>query len=451
MQQLDLTQGSIVRNIFSFSLPYMLAYFLQTLYGLADLFIIGQYCGVEETTAVSNGAQVMHMFTCIIIGLAMGSTVHIARATGARDRAGAARVVGNSATMFLLLSVVATVVLLFLIGNIIGIMRTLAEAVESTRHYLTICFLGIPFIVAYNIIASIYRGLGDSRTPMRFVAVACAANVLLDYLFIGALGLGAAGAALGTVLSQMTSVAYAFLAIRKHREAIACTRNDFRPHRRTMANILKIGFPIALQNGFIQVSFVVIAIIANMRGLNDAAAVGIVEKIIGLLFIVPSAMLSTVSAITAQNIGARNPQRAASTLRYSLFITATFGIFVSLILQFLPEGAVRIFTDDATVAALGGEYLRSYVWDCPLAGIHFCFSGYFTAYGFASISFIHNFLSIILARLPLSYCLSIAFPATLFPMGWASPAGSCLSATICITLFFWMKRRGKFLKGLVAE
>ena len=444
MEGRNLTQGGVMRNIVYFALPYMLSYFLQILYGLADLFVIGQYCGVDSTTAVSNGAQVMHMFTVIIIGLAMGTTVRIAHTVGANDREQTSRTIGNTITLFMGLSVVLAVILLLACNGIVRMMDTPTEAITETVAYLTICFIGIPFIVAYNIIASIFRGLGDSKSPMYFIAVACVVNVALDYLLIGLFGMGAAGAALATTLSQMCSVIFAYVAIRRQKSMLAITRKDLKPHKGTLSQILKIGIPVAMQDGFIQVAFMAIMIIANGRGLNDAAAVGIVEKFIGLLFIIPSAMLSTVSAISAQNIGAGKTERALTTLRYSIGVCVAYGVAVGVIFQFIPEEAVRLFTDDDKVIVLGGEYLQSYSWDCLFAGIHFCYSGLFTACGYSIISFCHNFLSIVCARIPLSYFASEMYPDTLFPMGIASPAGSLVSVIICIVVYRWLMKRNKF-------
>lgn len=441
MKTIDLTRGSVWQNIFNFSLPYMLAYLLQMLYGLADLFVIGQYCGVDSTTAVSNGAQVMHMLTVVIIGLAMGTTVRIARAVGAGDQRRASRVIGNTITLFLALSVVITVVSLVMCNGVLRLLDVPQEAVGGTRQYLIICFLGIPFIVAYNVIASIFRGMGDSKSPMYFVAVACLLNVALDYLFIGFMDMGPAGAALGTTLSQIGSVVFALVVIRRHNSAVNVSRSDFRPDKRVMVDILKIGIPISVQDGFIQIGFLVITIIANGRGLNDAAAVGIVEKLISLLFLVPSAMLSAVSAISAQNLGAGKLRRAIATMRCAIAFTTGYGLVVALILQFVPESAVALFTDDAKVIALGGEYLMSYAWDCMLAGIHFCFSGYFTACGYSMLSFVHNFISAFMVRIPLSYVLSAAYPSTLYPMGFAAPAGSMVSVFICLAFYQWLKSK----------
>ena len=436
----NLTTGSVLKNILYFSLPYLLSYFLQTLYGMADLFIIGQFEGVASTTAVSIGSQVMHMVTVMIVGLAMGATVSIGQAIGAGNKKKAAKDIGNTITLFMGLAIVAAVVLLFFIKPIVGVMSTPQEAVSGTRVYLTICFIGIPFITAYNIISSIFRGMGDSKSPMYFIAVACVTNIALDYLFIGAFHMGAAGAALGTTCSQTVSVIIALIVIMKKKTGISLSKNDFKMDKETMGQLLKIGIPVALQDGFIQIAFIVITIIANRRGLDTAAAVGIVEKIISFLFLVPSSMLSTVSALGAQNIGAGKPERARATLRYAVMITVSFGIIVAIIIQFIAGPVVGLFTANTSVILLGSQYIRGYIIDCIFAGIHFSFSGYFCACGRSELSFIHNLASILLVRIPGVYITSKAF-ASLFPMGIATAGGSMLSVIICLIAYTWIKKK----------
>ena len=439
----NLTKGSVLKNIVLFSLPYLLSYFLQTLYGMADLFIVGQFEGVESITAVSVGSQVMHMLTVMIVGLAMGSTVMIGKFIGADKKEETSAAVGNTVVLFMGVAAVLTIGLLMLVHPVVRVMSTPQEAVSDTVRYLTICFMGIPFITAYNIISSIFRGMGDSKSPMYFIGIACGVNIFLDYLFIGGMGLGASGAALGTVLSQTISVITALLVIRRKKTGISIKKYHLKPCSAVMGQILKIGIPVALQDGFIQIAFIVITIIANKRGLNDAAAVGIVEKLIGIVFLVPSTMLSAVSAISAQNIGAGKHERAVRTLKYAVMIAAGFGFTVAIITQFVSVPVVKIFTEDAAVAVMGGQYLRSYIWDCMLAGVHFCFSGYFCACGKSGISFIHNSLSIILARIPGAYLASLYFPNNLYPMGLAAPAGSILSDVICVIAFVYLNKKRK--------
>ena len=404
---------------------------------MADLFIIGQFEGVASTTAVSIGSQVMHMITVMLVGLAMGTTVSIGQAIGSKDKKRVAEGIGNTVILFMGVALVLMIVLLLLTKPIVTVMSTPQEAVMGTISYLTICFIGIPFITAYNIISAIFRGMGDSKSPMYFITIACVANIVLDYVFIGGLHLGPAGAALGTTCAQVISVMISLVMIIRQREKFSLSRKDFRPNRNVMGQILKIGIPIALQDGFIQVAFMIITIIANQRGLNDAAAVGIVEKIISFLFLIPSSMLSTVSALGAQNIGAGKRQRANETLRYAVMITVGFGIIVGIFMQFFASPVVALFTDasGAEVVRLGGQYLRGYVWDCMFAGIHFSFSGYFCACGKSGISFLHNIIAITLVRIPGVYLTSTLFPDTLFPMGLATAAGSLLSAIICVVAF----------------
>ena len=451
MVERNLTTGSVFKNVIIFSLPYLLSYFLQTLYGMADLFIIGQFEGVASTTAVSIGSQVMHMITVMLVGLAMGTTVSIGQAIGSKDKKRVAEGIGNTVILFMGVALVLMTVLLLLKKPIVTVMSTPQEAVMGTISYLTICFIGIPFITAYNIISAIFRGMGDSKSPMYFIAIACAANIVLDYVFIGGLHLGPAGAALGTTCAQVISVMISLVMIIRQREKFSLSRKDFRSNRNVMGQILKIGIPIALQDGFIQVAFMIITIIANQRGLNDAAAVGIVEKIISFLFLIPSSMLSTVSALGAQNIGAGKRQRANETLRYAVMITVGFGIIVGIFMQFFASPVVALFTDasdasGAEVVRLGSQYLRGYVWDCMFAGIHFSFSGYFCACGKSGISFLHNIIAMTLVRIPGVYLASTLFPDTLFPMGLATAAGSLLSAIICVVAFTILNRKEKMKK-----
>ena len=439
----NLTTGNIGKTIAYFALPYLLSYFLQTLYGMADLFIIGRFGGVDGITAVSNGGQVMHMLTVIIVGLAMGTTVTIGKSVGAGKLEDASESIGNTVTFFMGLSIVLMAALIFLVNPIVTLIGIPAEAVAGTRQYLLVCFIGIPFITAYNIISSIFRGLGDSKSPMYFIAVACGVNIVLDYVFIGGLHFGASGAALGTTLAQTISVIVALIAIRKKDTGISLKRSDLKPEGKTLKNILGIGIPISLQDGFIQISFIVITIIVNQRGLNDAAAVGIVEKIISFVFLVPSSMLSAVSAIAAQNIGAGKDERATKTLKYAIMISMSFGLCVAVLMQFISNFVVGIFTVDTMVIHMGSQYIRSYIWDCMIAGIHFSFSGYFCAYGKSGISFLHNALSIVLIRIPGAYFASKWFIDTLYPMGCAAPAGSLLSVIVCVITFIYLKRRRK--------
>ncbi|MCI5725410.1 MAG: MATE family efflux transporter [Fusobacterium gastrosuis] len=441
MKQKDLISGSIIGNILDFSLPFLLSYLLQMLYGMADLFIVAQYNGVDSTTAVSIGSLILKMVTVVIIGLSMGSMVIIAKAIGERNEENFKTAVGNTFSIFLIFSILVTIILLILIKPIVNIISTPTEAIEQTITYLFIGFIGIPFIVAYNILSSIFRGMGDTKSPLFFVTIACVLNIILDYIFIGYYKIGATGAALGTVLSQIGSVIISIYFIRKKKLIRSFQISDLKLKKAMIKAILKIGIPIAFQDGFIQASFVIITIFANLRGLNDAAAVGIVEKIISILFMVPSTMLSTVSALSAQNIGAGKQKRAQEILKISIIITVSISLILAFLMTIFAEDSMKLFTNNSKVILAGSQYMKAYVWDSVFAGVHFCMSGYFCAISMSNISFLHNIISIVVARIPIAYWASRKFTNTLFPMGLAAVIGSIISIIICVVAYQILEKR----------
>ena len=442
--QTDLTKDSVLKTIVRFSLPYLAAYFLQTLYGLADLFITGQFNGAETITAVSNGSQIMHFVTVMIVGLSVGTTVMIGHAVGGRNQEKIGKIIGNTVTVFAGAALLMTALLLFAAHGIVQIMQAPPEAEEGMLAYIMICFAGIPFITAYNVIAAVFRGLGDSRTPMLFVLIACVLNIGLDYLFIGAFSMGAAGAAMATVIAQSVSVIMSLIVIIKRDTGIHMTAADLRPEREVIDGFVRIGLPIACQDGFIQVSFLVITAIANSRGVEIAAAVGIVEKIITFLFLVPSSMMSTISSVGAQAIGAELYERARKILFTGMAAAVAVGLVFAVAYQFISEPVLSAFTDNEEVVRYGTQYIRTYITDCVFAWIHFCFSGYFSCCGLSLWSFVHNACSIVLVRIPGAYLASKLFPDTLYPMGMAAPAGSLLSVAICVVVYIYIQKKTRF-------
>ncbi|WP_173364261.1 MATE family efflux transporter [Sharpea azabuensis] len=440
--QRDLTKGNLLKNIVVFSLPFLLSYFLQTLYGMADLFIVGQFDGANVISGVAIGSQVMHMITVMLVGVATGGAVMIGRYVGAHDKENVSKTIGNTITLFVIIAAILTALLLLLVSPIVTIMSTPKEAIVETSNYLKICFIGIPFIIAYNVISSIFRGMGDSKSPMYFIAVACVVNIALDYYFIGTLSMHASGAALATIIAQAFSVIVAIITIAT-KQLIQLSFSSLKFEKETITSILKIGIPVSLQDGFIQVAFLIITIIANSRGVEISAAVGIVEKIISFLFLVPSTMMQTVSTISSQAIGAGKKALARKTLFTSMAISTSIGLIFAISFQFISEPVIALFTHDAQVVQLATGYMHSYVFDCAIASMHFCFSGFFVASGYSIVSFIHNVASIITLRVPGAYLASIYYPKTLFPMGLAAPAGGVLQLAICIGFYRYLRKKNK--------
>jgi putative MATE family efflux protein len=449
--QRNLTEGSVFKNILIFAIPYFISTFLQSFYGLVDLLVAGHFNGAAVISAVSSGSQVMHMITVTIVGFAMGGTVLIGRMVGEKDKKGTSVAIGNTILIFLVIAVLLTIGLLFSLQKILGLLSVPQEAWGQTADYLRVCFMGIPFIVGYNVTSCIFRGLGDTKTPMYFVAVSGILNVILDFILIGPFQMGAKGAAIATVSSQIVSVILAAIALFKPQRGLHFSGNDFLLKKEVVGAILRVGLPLAAQEFLVQLSFLVITAIANDRGVIASASVGIVEKIIGFLFLFQSSMLAAVSTLTAQNIGANKHEQGEKALKYGILLGMAYSLCVILICEIFAEGIIGLFTTgEPEVIVMGSQYLRSYVIDAFFVSIHFCFSGYFTAYGKSVLSFMQNLLAIIFFRIPGAYLASALFPATLFPMGLAAPAGSCFSSLICIIAY--LKCHKKWIqKCLLAE
>jgi len=439
-QSTDLTVGSVTKVLLRFALPFLFSNFMQAFYGAVDMFVVGKFCTVSALSAVTIGSQVMHIVTAFIIGISMGLTIRTANAIGSQDIKKAADYVGCSIILFAIITVILTPIMVTQAENITMLMNTPTAAIDETVQYIKICALGLPFIVAFNVIASILRGLGNSRTPMYFVGIACVVNVVGDLLLTGVFGFGVAGAAFATSAAQLASSICGFIYLAKHRLPFAFSRKDIRLQKSSVKGILSSGFPIAMQDTLVSISFIFLTVIANGRGLVASSAVGVAEKIVIFMFLVPAAMLSAISAITAQNIGAGKSGRAIHTMKKGIVITSLFGVFMCAISWIIPETLTGIFSNDAEVIVAAGEYLRTYSIDCIAAAFVFCINGYLCGTNRSLIASVHSIIAIFLGRVPAAYLLSNAFPSSLLPMGLASAIGSLVSLII-LGVYFLIKRR----------
>ena len=436
-KELDLTQGSVPKVLLQFAVPYLLANILQALYGGADLFVVGQFDDAASVAGVAIGSQVMQTVTGIILGLTTGITVLIGIATGARNNRELAAIIGSSVWLFAIVGVVLTFLMTVFHNLIAVIMHTPLEAMRDTEHYLLVCSLGIPFIIGYNVVCGILRGLGDSRTPLYFVALACVINIVLDFLLVGAFHLRAMGAAIATVASQGISFAAALWFLYRRGFSFEFGRKDIRLSGYLSRRVLTLGAPIALQDALVNVSFLIITVIVNQMGVVASAALGVVEKIIVFAMLPPMAISSAVAAMTAQNYGAGLGERMTNCLRAGIAMALVFGVSVCVYSQFLPETLTGIFTNDAAVITMGAEYLHGYSIDCIIVSFVFCMNSYFSGQGNSWFPMIHSLIATFLFRIPLSWAFRHIDPTSLFWMDFAPPLATSVSLLIC----FWYLRK----------
>lgn len=444
-QKNELLEGKISSALLKFAAPFLLASFLQAFYGAVDLFVVGRYTGSAAVSAVSIGSQIMQTVTGIILGISTGGTVLIARRIGEKDSERAASAVGNLTILFVILACILAPLLLIFNHQAVALMKTPIEAVADARQYIFICSCGIPFIIGYNAVSGIFRGIGDSKTPVYFIVIACAVNIIGDFILAGGLKMGAAGAALATIIAQMVSFFAFLIYMWKKGLPFAFGRKDIRLKKDDMSAILKVGFPLALQDALVNVSFLAITAILNGLGLVASAAVGVAEKIMGFAFLPAGAFASAVATMSAQNLGAKKPGRARSAYYHGVLYSFIFGCAVCIFAQFFPELLPGIFSKDEEVIAAAGQYMRSYTTDCILVSFVFCTNSYFSAYGKATISFIHSMIATFVVRIPATYFLSRYVTDSLYAMGLAAPAASMVSIAICAFVLHRLHRGVDFL------
>ena len=436
-QEFSLTEGKISTTLLRFALPFLLASFLQALYGAADLYVVGRFDTAAGVSAVAIGSQVMQTITGIILGISTGGTVLLGRCIGEANPRGAAKAVGTIASSFLLLAVILTPLMLFLTESIVTVMETPREAAEAAKAYIFTCSAGIPFIIGYNAVSGIFRGLGDSKTPVYFILIACVVNIGVDFLLVGGFDMGAEGAAIATVAAQAISFLAALIYIKKKGFSFPVYKRDFIPDPQSALRIWKVGMPLALVN----ISFLVITAIVNTLGLVPSAAVGVVEKIIIFAMLPPTSFASAVAAMTARNLGAGKAERARRTLWFGIGYALVFGVLFCIYCQWNPESITGIFAKEAEVVSAAADYLRSYSIDCILVAFIFCMNSYFSGYGKSVISFAHSMLATFGVRIPATAFLSRYAGESLYVMGLASPLATFVSLVICLFFLRYLHRK----------
>lgn len=443
MKENNLTQGSIFKGLISFALPYFGANVMQALYSAVDLFTVGQFSGTSAISAVNIGSQIMLIVTGFIIGCSIGTTVTIGMHVGSKNMEKASSALANTIILFAALGLILTCSMLAFSQSLAALMQTPAASYNETVTYVFICTLGIPFIILFNGSAAVFRGLGDSKTPMLVVAIACVINIAGDFLLTGFLRLGVVGVAAATTFAQMISSVAALCLIKKKGLPFEFGIRKIRFHKGIFKDIVYSGLPVAAQDTLINFSFMILTVIANTRGLVASGAVGVVEKLITFMFLVPSSMLSAITAITAQNIGAGKKERAVKATHYGMIVTAVFGCIMAALSWTCPRALTGIFTTDKEVIDAATEYLKTYSLDCILVAYTFCINGYLCGIGKSFVSFIHSVLGIFLVRIPVAMLLSALFPNTLLPMGLASPLGSAFSILVLTVYFTVQKKKGQ--------
>lgn len=439
----DLTKGNLVSTLLMFALPYILANFFQALYGAADLIIVGKFCDSSVVSAVATGSQILQTLIFFITGLTVSATVLIGKAFGARQYENIIKIINTMVICFIWAAVLLSTFIFFFDDWLLKLLQTPPEAFASTKEYVFICTIGLIFIFAYNSISAILRGLGNSVTPMYFVAISCGVNIISDLILVGYYKMGAGGAAIATVISQLVCVIIGFLYLRHGNFVFKFKFRNVKFDVETAKEIFKIGLPLSLQDTLIPLSFLFLFSIANSMGVAASAAYGSVVRLNAFMMLPAGSFAMALTALTAQNLGAGNMQRCIKALKLSIIFAFSFGLIFFLWQQLAPKSAIAIFTTDEQVLNAGADYLKSFSYDYLFVPFVFCLNGFYFGCGRTVFAAFNSIFSAFAIRVPLGFILGTMSGATLFHLGIATPSASIITITIAISYLCYLIKYNK--------
>ena len=435
----DFTQGSILKKLVAFMLPVLGALILQAAYGAVDLLVVGRFGSTSGLSAVSTGSQVLNLVTFVVVQFAMGITVLIARYLGEKKPEKIGAVIGGGAIVFTIISVVLFIVMVCFAHPISILMQAPEEAVDLTASYVRICGGGIFFIVAYNLLSAIFRGLGDSKSPLLFVLVACIVNVIGDLALVAGLHMDAAGAAIATVSAQALSVVFAVILLMKKDLPFTIARKDFRLNPQCK-KFLKIGLPLALQEFLTQISFLALCAFVNRLGLEASSGYGVACKIVNFAMLVPSALMQSMASFVSQNIGAGKKKRAKKSMFTGIGVGLVVGCLVFALVIFKGDMLAGFFSTDAAVIENGYAYLKGFALETIVTAILFSMVGYFNGNNKTIWVMTQGLIQTLLVRLPLAYFMSIQPNTSLTKIGLAAPISTIVGVVLNIGFYVYLNR-----------
>ena len=438
----DFTQGSIPKKLISFMIPVLGALILQAAYGAVDLLVVGRFGSTSGLSAVSTGSQILNLVTFVVTQMAMGITVLIARYIGEKRPQLIGSLIGGATLVFTLISVVLFVIMVGFSHGLAVLMQAPAEAVDLTSVYVRICGAGIFFIVAYNVLAAIFRGLGDSKSPLIFVAIACAINVVGDLVLVAGFHLDAAGAAIATVAAQAISAVFALVLLAKKNLPFQIKKEDFHFNSQCR-RLLQVGFPLAMQEFLTQMSFLALCAFINRLGLEASSGYGVACKIVNFAMLIPSSLMQSMASFVSQNVGAGNEKRAKKAMFTGIGIGLVIGCVVFVLVLLKGDVLTGLFTTDAAVVQRGFEYLKGFAPESIVTAVLFSMVGYFNGHDKTLWVMTQGLAQTLLVRLPMAYVMSIQPNASLTMIGLAAPTATVFGIVLNIGFFLWCNKKSK--------
>ncbi len=435
----DFTKGNIYIPLIRFAIPLFMAMFLQVMYAAVDLMIVGQFATSSDVSGVATGGQVMQTLQGLLIGFSVSVTVLIGQRIGEKKIDELSKAIGAAICIFATIGIIFTIVFLLFANDIALLLN--APAHNQTVAYIFTCGFGIIFIVAYNLLGAIFRGLGDAKTPLMTVGIACVTNIVLDLILVAYFGMGAHGAAIATVCAQATSVILSLIIIKKRGLPFELTLQDIRFHKKESRKIMLYGSPIAIQDSLVNMTFLFVTGLVNGLGLYASAGLGVAGRLIGFIMLLPASFAQSISTVTAQNYGAQSMDRAKKALKYAVTTSFSLCLFIGYFCFYKGNILLSVFSNDELVLAQGWLYLKAFCFDCLLTSFLFSFTGFFTGCGKTTFVMLQGIICALFIRVPFAYFMSIQENANLFQIGLATPAASLVQVGLCLLYYYFFSRQ----------
>ena len=442
----DLTTGSVTKKLLIFAFPFMLSNILQMIYNMVDMVVVGQFVGSAGLSAVSIGGQILMLMTTLCMGFSSSGQILISQLVGARDREGMKYTIGTLFTTIMALAILLTVVGILFHEQMLGLLHTPQEAMGQAKDYMLVCSFGFVFIYGYNMVCAVLRGMGDSKRPFVFIAIASLVNLVLDIVFVGPLGMGAGGAALATVIAQGVSFGVALVYLYRRREGFGFdfAPSSFVPRAQQLKILVKLGLPFALQSCAISISMLFVNTFINDYGVTASAVFGAGSKIERIPGIMTQAIGFAASSMIGQNIGAGQVKRAQKVVYVSLAFGCGVYALATVLALTIPKQIFGIFTDDAAVLEMAPMFMLIMACGFPAHATMTSFNSMIQGVGNAVLSLVIALLDGVVTRIFLCVLLGMWLNMGLTGYFLAYSLGAYATAIVSGIYFFsgkWKKRK----------
>ncbi|MBQ9409040.1 MAG: MATE family efflux transporter [Clostridia bacterium] len=432
----DFTRGNVRSALVRFSIPFFLTSLIQSLYNIADIKVVGYYCGNQGIAATSIAGNLTWSLTYGIIALCDGGAIMVSQYAGRRSENDIRQTVSTVFALSGILALLSTALFLLLTSPLLRLLNTPSEVFDETCNYYRICTAGSVFVFGYNAMASVLRGLGDSKTPMYFGVASCLVNIALDVLFVGFFRMEVSGAALATIIAQAASM-FGFAAyLKRTRSVIDVRPSTFHLDRQKALMVLRLGIPGAVQSFVVSGGFLMVSALTNSLGVNAASGVAVAGKVNNICQMPAGAIGSAASSMVGQNVGSRNYDRARSVLKNAILISLIIASVEFVLVQLLNKSLLGLLTDDAQVLKEGSAYLAVTSLDYLLTAFVFPLNALCNGSGHTLFTMIPSIVSSVIARVPVAYFCVKTLGLKIIGVGIATPTGTISAILICTWFYF---------------